>query len=183
MTQSYLISLFLDCPSGMGLHCPNATALAHFHEAVANEWITWHAFPFNAELGTMDASLVTAAIEITHNLDRMLGRAPKQTLSQRDVPGMSKSVLPLLLNSNVSAVAVGVNTASTPPNVPRAFRWQNGPSTVLAFWHPKGYGGEDIVDAIRVPGFSQVLLPAWRGDNAGPYNVCLCTTDIILLYE
>ena len=30
MTQSYLVSLFMDCPAGMGLHCPNASYVADF---------------------------------------------------------------------------------------------------------------------------------------------------------
>lgn len=28
------VSLFLDCPEGMGLHCPNASAIAQFEAAV-----------------------------------------------------------------------------------------------------------------------------------------------------
>ncbi len=28
MTQSYLVSLYLDCPAGLGLHCPNASSIA-----------------------------------------------------------------------------------------------------------------------------------------------------------
>lgn len=31
-TQSYLVSLYLDCPPGMGLHCPDAQAIDHFVE-------------------------------------------------------------------------------------------------------------------------------------------------------
>ena len=30
MTQSYLVSLFMSCPAGMGLHCPNATYVEQF---------------------------------------------------------------------------------------------------------------------------------------------------------
>lgn len=36
------ISMYIDCPADWeGIHCPNATALAQFHEAVARGWITW----------------------------------------------------------------------------------------------------------------------------------------------
>lgn len=34
-TQPWLISLFLDCPPGTGLQCPNKTQLHQFHDAVA----------------------------------------------------------------------------------------------------------------------------------------------------
>ena len=56
-------------------------------------------------------------------LDEEFGLETKMTLSQRDVPGMSRSVIPILSKMGVAAVAVGVNTASSPPTVPRVFRW------------------------------------------------------------
>ena len=34
--QSWIVDLYLDCPTDMGLHCPNASAIAQFDEAVAN---------------------------------------------------------------------------------------------------------------------------------------------------
>ena len=40
-------------------------------------------------------------------------------------------------------------------------RWQ---------WHPGGYGGIDVSDAVIVPGLSRALLFDWNGDNAGPYT-------------
>ena len=48
MTQTYLVSLFLDCPEGLGLHCPSVDAITQFKEAVAAGDITWQAFPHNA---------------------------------------------------------------------------------------------------------------------------------------
>lgn len=54
--QSYLISLFLDCPPGMNLHCPNSSAVAAVESAIRVGTINWHAFPHNAQ--------VIAAMEI-----------------------------------------------------------------------------------------------------------------------
>ena len=45
MTQSYLVSLFLDCPPGIGLNCPNGAAKDAFKAAAAAGDITWQAFP------------------------------------------------------------------------------------------------------------------------------------------
>ena len=42
MCQSWILNLYLDCPSGAGLHCPDAVALGEFDEAVRNGAITWH---------------------------------------------------------------------------------------------------------------------------------------------
>ena len=41
MTQAYLVSLYLDCPPGLGLHCPNASAIQALEAAVAAGDITW----------------------------------------------------------------------------------------------------------------------------------------------
>ena len=64
-----------------------------------------------------------------------------QTLSQRDVPGMTRGVIPLLVAVNASAISIGVNGASCPPNVPKAFVWQEPESgaEILGMVHPYGY--------------------------------------------
>lgn len=41
LTQPYVISLFLDCPLGYGLHCPNETAVANVKSAIQAGDITW----------------------------------------------------------------------------------------------------------------------------------------------
>ena len=41
MCQSWILSMYLDCPAGAGLHCPDAAALGEFHEAVRDGAITW----------------------------------------------------------------------------------------------------------------------------------------------
>tara|TARA_B110000208_G_scaffold130755_1_gene158559 strand:- start:3591 stop:4208 length:618 start_codon:yes stop_codon:yes gene_type:complete len=64
MTQSYLVTLFLDCPPHIvGLSCPNATAIEAFKGAVAAGDIVWQAFPHNAELMMLDPSLMEFAGE------------------------------------------------------------------------------------------------------------------------
>jgi hypothetical protein len=170
MTQSYLVSMYLNCPPNAGIHCPNASQLADFHEAVQNKWITWHAFPHNAELELMDQNSLSFALRLTHDLDDYFGLPHKATLSQRDVPGTTVATLPLLAAQGIRAISVGVNGASTFPNVPRGFLWNHAPSntTLWAMWHPRGYGGIDVSDAVILPGTSHALVFAWRGDNAGP---------------
>lgn len=124
MAQSWIVSLYVDCPLYAGLHCPNATALANFNTSVSKGWITWHAFPFNSELELLDTSLLGYGINMTHELDDQFGVRRKTVLSQRDVPGMTRSVIPTLAANGVRAITVGVNGASTPPSVPRAFMWR-----------------------------------------------------------
>jgi hypothetical protein len=80
-THSWLLSLFLDCPPGMGLLCPNATAVEDLKAAISKGYITWHAAPFNPEYETFDAPLLEFALGLTHQLDEQFGLPHKKTIS------------------------------------------------------------------------------------------------------
>lgn len=173
------------------LDCPTPARLAAFEAAVRRRDITWHALPFDAQPELLDASLFKWSItNITHELDRRFDLPPKQVLSQRDVPGMSRGVVPALAAVGGLGVQVGVNTNSAPPAVPgvaataagapaRAFIWRDEASgkEVLASWHAGGYGGHggqniyaltEAGNCIVVEGFDEALCQSWMGDNAGP---------------
>ena len=47
--QSWVVSLFLDCPARIGVRCPNATAVAGVRAAIQRGDITWHALPHNGQ--------------------------------------------------------------------------------------------------------------------------------------
>ena len=163
--QSYYLSLYVNCPPGIGLHCPDDTKLAAFKEAVAAGDITWHAFPHNAELEAGSAGIIDAGLALTHSLDQQLGVSNKTALSQRDVPGITRAVIPLLKKRGVNMVSVGVNGASMYPRVPKIFRWSDPISNeeVYAMWHPRGYGGTGVGDAAIVPGLKHALVTDWNG--------------------
>ena len=169
--QSWIVSLFLDCPPALaGLVCPTAAEVANFTRAVAAGYITWHAFPFNGEPELMYRDLFLAAVNLTHALDDRFGLPHKATMSQRDVPGLTRAVVPALRAAGVRALSVGVNPWSTPPVVPRACVWRDAASgaELPAFWHPGSYGGIGITDAVVLPGLAHAVVFDWRGDNAGP---------------
>ena len=171
MAQSWIVSLFLDCPPGLaGLQCPNATEIADFETAVAKGYIYWHAFPFNGEPELLSPEMFAEAVALTHALDDRFGLPHKVTLSQRDVPGMTRAVVPALAAAGVKALSIGVNPWSTPPMVPRAFVWRDKDSGISmpAMLHPGYYGGINVSDAVILPGLSHALVFDWRGDNLGP---------------
>ena len=171
MAQTYIVSLFLDCPPGLpGLQCPSAAEVADFERAVRAGYITWHALPFNGEPELMSAAMFAEAIALTHALDDRFGLPRKATMSQRDVPGMTRAVVPALAAAGVAALSVGVNPWSTPPTVPRAFVWRDAASNISlpAMWHAGYYGGINVSDAVILPGLAHAVVFDWRGDNAGP---------------
>ena len=153
MSQSWLVSVFRHCASTpINIHgaagepssliCPNATALADFEAAAKRGDIGWHAFPFNAEPEMLDRSLFDAGLDMTFEADDWIGHQHRQTLSQRDVPGLTRAAIPLLRARGVKAVTVGENGACAPVAVPKIFRWADNASQteVLAMYHPRGYG-------------------------------------------
>jgi hypothetical protein len=90
--------------------------------------LVMNAFPHNAEPETMTPELFIAAVNMSRSIASDLSIPPPATLSQRDVPGMSRASIPLLRSTGVTGISVGVNGASLPPAVPRAFVWRDGGS-------------------------------------------------------
>lgn len=75
MTQSWIVSMYLNCPPNVpGLVCPSPAAVANFTDAVKRGFITWHAFPHNAELELGDASMLAFGYNMTHELDDAFGQ-------------------------------------------------------------------------------------------------------------
>eukprot|EP00027_Filamoeba_sp_ATCC50430_P016410 CAMPEP_0168573388 /NCGR_PEP_ID=MMETSP0413-20121227/18503_1 /TAXON_ID=136452 /ORGANISM="Filamoeba nolandi, Strain NC-AS-23-1" /LENGTH=745 /DNA_ID=CAMNT_0008606625 /DNA_START=90 /DNA_END=2324 /DNA_ORIENTATION=- len=178
-THPWLVAVYLDCENsnipvldeiGVPLHCPNQTMIDQFKEAVHRGDITWHAFPFNAQAELMDIPLFETSIQMAKDLDASFGRNTTITMSQRDVPGTTRAVIPLLRKHGIQALTVGVNAATAPPAYPSAFVWLD-PATktdIIGMYHPGGYGGIAISDCVMVPGLDRALAFAFRTDNAGP---------------
>ncbi|XP_065831599.1 uncharacterized protein [Oscarella lobularis] len=176
LTHPYLLSLYLDCPPNMGLHCPDNDSIKLIEDGIGRGDISWHAMPFNSQLEVMDANLLNFSVKLGHDLDKRFNKPFKMTMSQRDVPGTSRAIIPTLVQNGVAAVTVGVNGGSMPPSVPSAFVWKNENTndSVLGLWHPGGYGGQHGVspsDVVTVEGFNQALVYGFRGDNSGPPSV------------
>ena len=175
-THPFLVYLYYNCYPELGLHCPNETQLGEFTEAISRGDVVWHAFPFNAQMEFYDESLADFGFSVTHMLDSMFGREPTVTMSQRDVPGTTSSIIPILVRNRVKAITVGVNTACMPPAVPNAFVWEDPYSgeDIIGMWHPHGYGGMSGISLdsmVIVPGMQEALAFAIRKDNSGPPSV------------
>ncbi len=173
-THCWLVSLYIDCPRDeefpQPLYCPLPNQVKRFIQYIEAGSITWHAFPFNVQIGLMDEDMIKEGVAMCHALDDRFGFPRKKTLNQRDVPGLTIASLPTLIAAGVEAISVGVNGASAPPDVPTIFTWRPPGSTdsVIGMWHPGEYGGINVSDAVMVPGCKHALLMHWRSDNAGP---------------
>ena len=127
----------------------------------------------------MDPVLIEAGLQMTFGLDDRFGLPRKQTLSQRDVPGMTRSLIPILKRAGVTAISVGANDGSTPPNVPfnqstgndsvtsaidwshpMPFVWHDATSKedIIGMWNWPGYGSYPKNPAMVVPGVKHALV-------------------------
>ena len=83
------------------------------------------------------------------NFDHMVSEVVGS--AQRDVPGLTRSAVPVLTSQGVTSLSVGVNGGSAPPGVPKftPFWWADEPSgtRLLAFWHP---GGAAFAEMLRI---------------------------------
>jgi hypothetical protein len=122
--------------------CPTAAEVSAVEDAIRRRDIGYHAFPFNAEPEVCTPELFDAALNLTFRLDDLFGHPHRKTLSQRDVPGLTRAAVPLLARRGVRAVSVGENSQAAPYAVPPIFMWRDEATgtEVLALFHALGYG-------------------------------------------
>ncbi len=132
--------------------------------AVADGDVAWHALPFSWQTEMLDRSLIEGALGLSASLDQRFGRktiAAKMT----DVPGHTRGIVPPLAAGGVRLLDIGVNAASTPPDVPDAFLWTVHGQSLAMLYHRHDYGG-----AIVIPGSDLAIDVEVRNDNGGPHT-------------
>ena len=127
--------------------------------------IAWHALPFSWQTELLDRSMIQGCLGFSSSLDARFGRktiAGKMT----DVPGHSRGLVPVLADDGIELLDIGVNSASTPPDVPDIFLWKapNGKSLAVIY-HRHDYGS-----VVQVPGSDLAVDIGVRNDNSGPHT-------------
>ncbi|KAK7094936.1 hypothetical protein V1264_006415 [Littorina saxatilis] len=190
-THPWLLDLYTNCPNWIlasgSLKCPNSTELASLEKAIRQGDITWHAAPMNMQYEMYFTHLLDVSLNISSRLDQRYDiTRTHPVLSLRDVPGLTKAVIPILQKHNIAGVSVGINSAAAFPAVPPyPFLWkldEEDTTGVVAFWHNKGYpSGPGLTPATpgglsrhdchipqRISQFPEALCFAFRQDNQGP---------------
>ncbi len=156
-TGSWLIYEYLEAVSGQ--------ARKRMEQAILLGDIAWHALPFTTHTELMDAPLFEFGLGLSQELDRRFGRmtiAAKMT----DVPGHTRSMVPLLARAGVKFLHIGVNSASCPPSVPPLFVWRESDACdIIVMYSAKGYGDIGVA-----PMASAALCFAHTNDNLGPQS-------------
>ena len=135
-------------------------------QAVAAGVLAWHALPFSWETEMLDRSMIVGALGLSQSLDRRFGRTTTGA-KMSDVPGHSIGIVAPLAENGVKLLDIGVNGASTPPDVAALFVWKDAAgASLIMMYHHKGYGG-----VVRVPGSDLAIDVEMRNDNGGPHSV------------
>jgi hypothetical protein len=134
-------------------------------QAVAAGDLAWHALPFTWETEFMDRSMIEGALGFSQSLDRRFGRT---TIGAKmtDVPGHSRGLVGPLAAHGVKLLDIGVNDASTPPEVPALFVWPDPEGASLTMMYHHSYGG-----IVQAPDSALAVAVEMRGDNSGPHSV------------
>jgi hypothetical protein len=138
---------------------------ARMEKAIAAGDIAWHGLPFTTHSELMDAGLFRFGLTLAQELD---ARFTKRTIAAKmtDVPGHTIGIVPLLAEAGIQFLHIGVNPASTPPDVPPVFVWRSPQGAdVIVMYHKGSYG-----DLMLVPGMDDAICFAHTGDNLGPQS-------------
>ena len=142
------------------------TERAAMEKAVAAGDIAWHALPFSWQSEMMTSTLIAGALGFSAALDQRFGRktiAAKMT----DVPGHTRGLVAPLHAAGVRMLNIGINAASTPPDVPELFVWKDsGGGSLAMMYHRHDYGG-----IVLVPGSDVAVDVEVRNDNSGPHTL------------
>ena len=141
-THSWLLSLALDCPPNMNFSCISQADRDALLVAIRAGAVQWHAWPFNSEAEAHDAQLFEYGIGLSQWLARRTGKlgGVPRVISQRDVPGTTKAVIPTMVRNGVRGFSIGANAGAHPPAVPgTAFRWRLQPgddeNEIIVLYH------------------------------------------------
>ncbi|HEY0256499.1 MAG TPA: DUF5054 domain-containing protein [Candidatus Methylacidiphilales bacterium] len=151
---SWLVHEFMGKASRTNRH--------RMEEAIRAGDIHWHALPFTTHTELMDASVFRHGLLYARGLDLRFGRKTRAA-KMTDVPGHTRAIVPLLAEGGVRLLHLGVNPASTPPNVPSVFLWRSEGREVVVIY-------ENVYGATTVLPGNMALSVNLTGDNLGPQN-------------
>jgi len=157
-TGSWLLYEYLEQAS--------AEERRRMEQAIVEGDIAWHALPFTWQTELLNRSAITGAIGFSKSLDRRFGRKTTGA-KMTDVPGHSRGLIGPLAENGVTFLDIGVNSASTPPDVPAAFVWKDpSGASVTMMYHRLEYGG-----IVPLPESDLAVAVEVRDDNSGPHTV------------
>lgn len=157
-TGSWLIDAYLRQAS--------PDAVAELEEAIRQGDIVWNGVPYTVESEVMNRKMFAGILKLSHHLDTRFG---KKTIAAKmtDVPGHTRSIVPLLCDAGITFLQIGVNSAATVPAVPPICLWHDANSgKEIILMYQKTYG-EDMI----LPDGETAVSINFTNDNKGPHTI------------
>ena len=133
-------------------------------DAIRHGEVRWHGLPFTTHTECMNRDLFEYGVSLSRKLDERFGRktiAAKMT----DVPGHTIAMVPILAANGIRFLHIGVNPASTRPDVPTMFWWQAPGGERLLVMYNNDYG-----QLTEIGDSGAAVCFAHTGDNCGPQS-------------
>lgn len=141
-------------------------AVAELEEAIRRGDIVWNGVPYTVESESMNRALFEGILRLSQRLDARFGKhtsAAKMT----DVPGHTRSIVPLLSEAGIGFLHVGTNPAVSVPDVPPVCRWRDPASgREIILMYQGSYG-----DTMLLPDGRTAVSINLTGDNHGPHSI------------
>ena len=127
--------------------------------------------------------MINVQFQLARDLADEIGISRPTTASLRDVPGTTRSLIPILVNNGITALSVGVNNGSPAPVMPNPGVWKDPSSNTSVLFMQTGQGigypnnpGPDPLNpgglgadsCVVFSGLKHTLCWAFRTDNSGP---------------
>ena len=126
----------------------------------------WHGNALNNFIELEDAALFNFSLHMAKRLNKRYNKSHGTLAGKHtDVPGMSRSAIPLLAANGILGYHIGYNGAcKKPESLPPIFRWQHEESgTEVVLMAEGNYGTR-----IHAPRSSSLLAFMYQIDNTGP---------------
>lgn len=151
-----------------------AMALRHdpdhrVENAIRDGILGWHALPFTTHTELMNTALFRHGLNISKELDRRFGRKTTGA-KMTDVPGHTIGMVPLMADSGIEFLHIGVNSATPVPPVPPLFKWRLGEKEITVMYQGAYGAAAEFEDFI--------VYFAHTNDNCGPQSA----EEIIRIY-
>lgn len=133
-------------------------------QALTRGEFNYHALPFTLQVELCDPSLFEAAFEPSRRMDKQFGR---KTIAAKvtDVPGITRSAIPILQKQGIELVLIGRNSQAAHPDIPDVFQWKHPDGSKVNVIYQGEYGSD-----IMLPGTKTAAVLCFTGDNHGPHS-------------
>lgn len=150
------------------LDTPNVDKKKRLKALIRNGQLRWHGLPFTTHTEFCGTEEYIRGLYVSEKLRDQYGHTAVSA-KMTDVPGHTWMLPTLLKNAGIEFLHLGVNSCSSPVELPRLFHWEGPDGSRVLTYYSKGAYGTDLTPPEDWP------YPIWIAllqthDNIGPQD-------------